>query len=176
VNGNGALETSEIVIGDSLAYLGQLLPTYVGSLSTNVALFGGAVGVTADLSYQGGATQVDRSGSWVFSRALTDPAAPLSEQAAVLATGLGTEYGLMQAVSTVRINSVSVRYRAPERVARLLGARQLSVALQGANLGLHSSYRGKDPNVTAWGPGEAVYDTGQLPQPRDWQFRLDLDY
>ncbi len=49
-------------------------------------------------------------------------------------------------------------------------------ALQGANLALHTTYQGKDPNVNAWSPWEAVVDTGQMPQPRTWQFQINLTY
>ncbi len=82
----------------------------------------------------------------------------------------------MQVVSTLRFNSMAVSYRMPQRVARLLGAENVSVALQGANLGLHTNYRGKDPNVNAWSPGETVVDAGQLPQPRTWQLNVALHY
>ena len=82
----------------------------------------------------------------------------------------------MQEVSTFRFSSLSVNYRAPISVARLLLAQQLTVAVQGSNLALHSTYRGKDPDVNSWSPGETIVDTGQLGQPRLWQIRVDLQY
>jgi TonB-linked SusC/RagA family outer membrane protein len=176
-NGDGLLERNEIQIGDSLVFLGRLLPDYTTSLHTNVALFGGAIGITADFSYEAGVSQVDQTArtNWVLARALVDPSAPLSEQAAVLAND-STDYGLTQTVSTFRFSSFSVNYRMPTPVARLLRAQQLSVAIQGGNLALHSTYHGKDPDVNAWGPGESVMDTGQLPLPRTWQLRFDVAY
>lgn len=178
-NSDGVLESEEIQVGDSLMYMGRLAPAYTSSLFTNMMLFGGAVGVTAGFSYDAGQTQVNSTlaTNWVLARAFVDTGSALGEQAAVIASISGrTDYGLMQEISVFRFSSLSVNYRAPVRVARLLRAQQLSVAIQGSNLGLHSNYRGKDPNVNAWSPGEAVVDTGQLPQPRTWQIRVDVDY
>lgn len=180
-NADGAIQPEEIQVGDSLVFMGRLYPAYETSLSTDVVLFGGAVGVSAGFSYNSGALQVDETArtNWVLSRALIDPSVPLSEQAAVWASTRKidpTDYGLMQEVSTFRFNSLSVNYRAPARVARLLRAQQMSVAVQGSNLGLHSTYHGKDPDVNAWSPGENIVDTGQLPQPRTWQIRVGVTY
>jgi hypothetical protein len=44
------------------------------------------------------------------------------------------------------------------------------------NLGLFTSYRGKDPNVNAYPNGNTVLDAGQLPSPRTWQLRVSLQY
>jgi hypothetical protein len=52
----------------------------------------------------------------------------------------------------------------------------MAVALQGTNLGLHTNYRGKDPNVNAYASGNGLLDTGQLPEPRMWQLRFSLGY
>jgi hypothetical protein len=140
-------------------------------------LFGGAVGITAGFSYDAGATQVDSTATmnWLLSRALIDPDAPFQDQAAVLALD-STAYGMTQDVSTFRFNTVSVNYRAPARIARLFRAQQLTVGIQGSNLRMHSTYRGKDPDVSAWSPDENIRDTGQLPLPRTWQMSLSLQY
>jgi hypothetical protein len=190
-NGDGQLQRGEVQVGDSLVYVGRLLPDYTAGLHTNVALFNGALGITAGFNYTAGATQKNMTAlNQALSRAMSDATAPFSEQAAVLAyQGLGggcpndpeclspaTEYGILQTVATWRFQSLAVNYRAPTAVARLLRAQQLSVALQGDNLGLHSSYRGKDPDVNAWSPGERVVDEGQLPQPRTWQLAVFLQY
>ena len=111
----------------------------------------------------------------MLARAISDPSASLNEQAAVVAYD-STTYGMTQKVSTLRFSSFSVNYRAPQHIARLLRAQGVSIGLQGSNLGLHSTYSGKDPNVSAWTPTEQIVDTGQLPMPRTWQLRLNLTY
>lgn len=185
-NQDGVIQQGEIQVGDSLVYMGRLYPAYTTQLHTDVALFGGAVGVSAGFSYDNGATQIDQTArtNWVLARALVDPSTPLGQQAAVVASTLGissetrdvTDYGLMQVISTFRFNSFAVNYRAPTPVARLVRAQQLTVALQGSNLALHSTYNGRDPNVSAWSPGENIVDTGQLALPRTWQLAVYLQY
>ncbi len=188
-NGDGVLQEPEIKLGDTLVYLGQPYPDYQTTLSSNIGLFGGAVSIATDISYESGASQMQlnnqRYAGWVLSRGLADPSAPMSAQAAAIAeypsgnnnTGFhGTSWGTIQAVSMLRFNSLSVGYQAPPRVAKLFGAQRAAIAIQGRNLGLHSDYRGMDPNVSAWAPGEQTFDTGQLPQSRLWQFRVDLMY
>ncbi len=176
-NEDGIIERGEIQVGDDFVYMGRLQPASVTTTHTNMVLFGGAVGISASFSYNGGAMQVDETArtNWVLARGLFDPSTPFSEQAAVLALD-STNYGLTQSVSTFRFNSLSVNYRAPMQVARLMRASQLTIAIQGANLAMHSSYRGKDPDVMAWGAGENIVDTGQLPQPRTWQLAVYLQY
>jgi hypothetical protein len=59
-------------------------------------------------------------------------------------------------------------------VSRRLRVPNLSVALQGENLALHSNYRGKDPNVSAIATGNFTADTGQLPMPRVWSLNVRI--
>jgi hypothetical protein len=57
-----------------------------------------------------------------------------------------------------------------------MGVRALTVALQGRNLGLLTTYHGKDPDVNAYSTGNNVADTGVLPQPRTWQLRVSASF
>jgi hypothetical protein len=50
----------------------------------------------------------------------------------------------------------------------------MGVALQGSNLGFHTNYRGKDPDVNAYSGGNLSADAGQIPQPRTWTLRVTL--
>ena len=85
-------------------------------------------------------------------------------------------YGLMQTVSTWRFSSLSVAYNLSSSFASHFGARALSVALQGTNLGLFTNYKGKDPNVNAFATGNSTLDTGVLPQPRAWSLAVHATY
>jgi hypothetical protein len=64
----------------------------------------------------------------------------------------------------------------PMALTRFFHANMMQVALQGSNLGLHSSYRGMDPNVNAYSSGNLSADSGQLPQPRTWSLRVSLGH
>ncbi|HEV7703858.1 MAG TPA: TonB-dependent receptor plug domain-containing protein [Gemmatimonadaceae bacterium] len=191
-NGDGILERNEVQVGDSAAYLGAPTPNFEASLFTGISLLRGRVRVDAGFAYQNGMTQVNATSldHAAASQTFNDPHTPLSEQAGVLVLlpgnflgvandpiGAGsTVYGIVQTVSTLRFNSLSVAFSAPSAVARRLGASALSIAVQGTNLGLSTNYRGKDPNVNAYSSGNGVLDTGQLPEPRTWQIRMSLQY
>jgi hypothetical protein len=87
-----------------------------------------------------------------------------------------TSYGLMQTVSTLRLNSIAVAYNASPSLAERFGAKALSIAVQGTNMGLWTNYAGKDPNVNAFATGNAVADTGVLPIPRSWLLAVHATY
>jgi TonB-dependent SusC/RagA subfamily outer membrane receptor len=179
-NHDGIIDSSEVRVGDSTVYVGQPLPKYHLSFATTVALFNRRVSIDATFDYQNGMTQFNQNYqlNGAFALAANDPNASLGEQAAVAVLNLtrgGTAYGLVQTVSVLRFNSLAVSYVVPLSVARLFRARAMSVALMGSNLGLFSNYRGKDPNVSAWGPGDgAATDIGELPQPRTWSLGVRL--
>lgn len=174
VNENGVIEVSEVQLGDSLVFMGATDPEYEASLGTTLGFFRGRVSVSAGLTYQDGLTQVNQT---VKQNALVfnDPNAPFGTQAA-LAVMRQTDYGIMQTVNTLRLNFLSLSFNAPTTLAQRFGARSLSLAVQGSNLALRTNYAGKDPNVNAYGTGNGVADTGQLPLPRKWQFTIRAGY
>lgn len=125
--------------------------------------------------YENGMVQRNELGRRLapFSRGANDPDAPLHEQAMFFDN---VDYMWTQVVNTLRFNSLSVQYQVPTHWAQRLGARALSIAVQGSNLGLHTNYRGLDPNVNARVSGNGVSDNGVLPEPRVWQIRINANY
>jgi hypothetical protein len=161
-------------MGDTAVYLGASEPNYTGSLNTTLSLFRGAVTMSAGFTYSGGMSVL---GPWddlrAVARGLYDPTAPLSEQAAALSPSTAQNAASFlntQTVSTLRFNSLSIAYNLPPSLAQRFRARSMSVALQGTNLGLHTDYRGLDPDV---GYGT---DSGLVPEPRTWQVRVNASY
>jgi hypothetical protein len=131
------------------------------------------------LSYENGLTQINSTiggpGQTIFSPGASDPSSPFGEQAAVAVID-ETSYGLLQTVNSLRLNSLSIAYNAPPSLSRRFGARALSFAVQGTNLGLFTNYRGKDPGVNAFASGNQVIDTGVLPLPRSWLLSVHATY
>jgi TonB-linked SusC/RagA family outer membrane protein len=172
LNGDGVLEPNEVLFGDTSVYLGSPEPNYTAALNTTFSFLRGALTVNAGFTYVNGAVE---QGPWtdervrMVSRASNDPTTPLGEQAAALSSGT-SDFLSTQVVNTLRFNSLSIAYNVSGRLAQRVGARALTVALQGTNLGLHSNYRGLDPDV---GYG---FDAGVLPQPRIWQVRVSANY
>jgi TonB-linked SusC/RagA family outer membrane protein len=183
-NGDGRIQRGEVVLGDSSTFVGVPEPRYEASMHSSVGLFRGAITIDAGLTYQRGLTQLNQAllQSAFFLRGGNDSSAPLGEQAAAAvlggesAGGYTTTYGLYQTLSVLRLNSLSVAFNVSSALARRLGARAVNVAVQGTNLGLWTSYRGKDPDVNGASSGNAVADTGVLPQPRSWQLRVNVAY
>ncbi|HEY9429432.1 MAG TPA: TonB-dependent receptor plug domain-containing protein [Gemmatimonadaceae bacterium] len=177
VNSDGKIESYEVQIGDSLVFMGESEPNYEATFSTHFTFFRSALRIDADFHYENGLTQYNQTAldNQIFSRALNDSTTPFGQQAAV-AVMKRTQYGLMQTVNTLRFNSLNVSYAIPRRIARRLRTDALSVSVQGNNLGLFTNYRGKDPNVNAYGSGNSVVDTGVLPMPRTWQLRVSATY
>ena len=174
-NGNGVLEREEVVVGDTAVFVGGTLPNYTADLNTTLTFLRGAISVTAGLHYEDGMTQQNEVGRQLapFTAGWNDPQAPLDAQARMWDQ---TGYSWTQTVSTLRFNSLAVTYHAPPSLAQRVGARALSLSLQGTNLGLRTNYRGIDPNVNAYATGNGVTDTGVLPQPRSWQLRISANY
>jgi TonB-dependent SusC/RagA subfamily outer membrane receptor len=180
-NGNGRLDESEILVGDSLVYLGgSSEPNFTSSLNSHLSWR--RVSFHATLHYTNGLSQININGTGIVP-GLYDPSAPLGVQAASIALScnnispcMSTPYGVVQTVNMLRFNSVSINYAIPKSVVQKIGGQSLSIALQGANLGLWTNYRGKDPNVNAFATGNLVADTGQLPQPRKWSLHVSLTY
>lgn len=178
-NHDGIIERSEVLLGDSLVFMGGSEPNYEANFFSTLSLLRGAVTVSGSLSYQSGLTQINQTigsaGQYIFSPGTSDPHSSFGEQAAIVVQG-ESQYGLMQTVSTWRFTSLSVAYNLSSSFSSHFGARALSVALQGTNLGLFTNYKGKDPNVNAFATGNSTQDTGVLPQPRAWSVAVHATY
>jgi TonB-linked SusC/RagA family outer membrane protein len=176
---NGIITRNEVLIGDTLVFMGGSDPNYESNLFTTLSLFRGTITISGSLAYQSGLTQINQtigSGSQsIFSPGTSDPHSSLAEQAAIAALQ-ETSYGVTQTVNTLRFNSFALAYNFSANAASMLGARALSIALEGTNLALHTNYRGKDPNVNAFATGNGTLDTGVLPIPRTWSLALHANY
>lgn len=191
-NHDGRIEPGEIRYGDSLVYVGQAEPKYQMNLTTDVVLFSGRLSLHATAAYQNGMTQLNAGGlqSGALTSLLNEPGLPLATQAALIAAsctsslyaGCGTGsslIGIMQTVNTFRFNDLSINYEVPRALAARFRVPRMAIMLQGSNLGLHTNYRGKDPDVNAFATvsaGDETADLGQIPQPRTWWLKLSMGY
>ncbi len=178
LDGNNVIQLSEIVIGDSLVYLGSQEPTIIMGGNTGVVFLNGRLRMNANFSYTGDMVQhnyVASRPNSPLNTAANDPKSSLAAQAASLAARNNlTQYGVMQTVNSFRFETVSLSYVVNSRVASFFRARNMSIAIQGKNIGLITNYSGKDPNVNTFTTGNATADDGALPQPRVWSLRVSL--
>lgn len=174
-NRDGIIEANEIRYGDTAVYLGRQDPAYTAALTTDLSMFHGRLGIHANMSRQGGYSQLNGSAAGGMLSAANEANASLGTQANYVAATTGKSfYGLVQTVSEWRFDALSLNYTVPFAIAQRFHAHAMSVALQGSNLGLWTNYRGKDPNVNAYPNGNATADLGQLAQPRTWRLQLTL--
>lgn len=165
VDGNGLIDSSEVIMSDSLVYLGWSQPKYRASYGASVTLRNNLVFDTR-LSYQSRYVQSYLSTN---TYALENINAPLGAQALALIKNLDGR----KSISDLRWNSASITYHLPARISALLRTRSASVSLQGSNLNLWTSYIGRDPGVNSELSGEVPSDDGVVtPMPR--KFVLDF--
>jgi hypothetical protein len=182
-DGDGTIAyNDEITLADdsNAVFVGATDPTYQANVATNISFFNNRISMASTFAYTHGLTQFYGSGGLVALRSAANaPDASLLTQAIAVATNESNNFGrtnyyLYQRVNTLRWQSLSINVRLPNQFAQRLGSRSATLALQGSNLGLHTNYRGKDPNVNAFASGNGVADLGQLPQPRTWTLRLSI--
>lgn len=175
INQDGFIDKHEILLSDTLVYMGQQSPKYEFGGYTSLSMLRSTVLLSLNWNYSSGQTIQQRYGS-LYMRGAVDRNASLEEQ--VVASRNTVGQGLIQTVSTFQLNSVSLSYQMPRQFASRLKARGASIALQGSNLGIWSSYAGKDPGINSVVGAEnyGTMDGGGLPRSRDWQLRLNLNY
>ncbi len=168
---DGFLSPNEIRVSDSAVFLGSTDPTFDGMLATSLGLFRGRVNLQTTFNIRNGMVQANSAwlgnglGTARFSKILNDTTVSPISYARVLD---GSAF--INRTSSVRWDEFSISIVAPERLARFFRGRYLAIALQGQNLRLWTNYSGKDPNV-----GGGGVDNGQLPPPRTWMLRVDLN-
>ena len=102
------------------------------------------------LDYRGGAKYLDenayfRCALYQNCREANDPSAPLADQARNVWRGVSGNYFFIYDGDYVRWRELSLTLTAPDRVARSMGFRSVSLTLTGRNLGLWTKTDGIDP-------------------------------
>jgi hypothetical protein len=177
-NNNGVIDVNEVQFADSMVYMGAQDPKYTMSWNNTVSMLDGRFAVSAHLTYQTGATQINNQllENQSLSRAANVVGTPLPEQAVYSAMRWST-FGATQTISILRLQSVSMNYRLPRIAVRSLRAQTAVLMLQGENLGVRSNYTGLDANVSAFASEvDGIGDLGFVPPPRTWLLKLNLTY
>lgn len=161
IDGNALLSPNEIVLSDSVAYLGWSQPRYKASYGMSLNLRG-QITLDTRFSYR---SQYVLHVPPVSQRSLEDANSPLPEQAVAKVQVLRGS----RPASDIRWNSASITYHLPAHLLSRINARSLSVALQGRDLGVWTNFAGRDPGVGgAFGAGNEVaqYNNQATPLPR----------
>lgn len=174
INGNGVIDKNEVKLGDTAVYMGRQDPDYQVSINSHMSLFS-SLNVSLNVSYQHGLTQYNSGmATGMFLNEVYNPNASLFRQAANQVRGQ-TQYGYIQTVNILRLNSMSLSYAVPRHLTDRIGSDGVSISLMGKNLGMRTNYSGKDPNVNQHSTGDIVTDNGaNIPTPRTWLLRVSL--
>ncbi len=161
---DGQIQYNEVMYGDRLQYLGTPTPRFTLT-SNNTITVASRVTITATVMYEGGSTAMSRSASaasFKYAQDMNDPTVSLEDQ-------VKSRYDFSaytHQVSTLRFQSMQLTYNVPlSQRSHILGMRSLQVAVSGTNLGLWSTFSGKDPGVGGIGR-EATQSV--LPTPRTY--------
>jgi hypothetical protein len=169
----------DVILSDSMVFLGSPLPTFEIGINSNVELFT-RLSVGIAISYEHGKNQINSAAAdnsaFELGQGVNDPSIPVSLQANYYARAKKeSDIGFAQTVSVLRFNALSVRYSVPSVISRrIVGGRAISVAIQGQNLGMKSNYRGKDPSVSS-SMSEILRDNGTIPRGRTWELNLRVN-
>jgi len=198
--------TNRVVVSDTLEFAGNILPTYEGSLGSDITLFRN-LRFAGQLDWKGGhkllnLTDLFRETQLVRSDARLDPT-KLSKHERLRRFGNETpgqpsfvkEGGgnatvsevrdaYIQDASFVRLREISATYTLPRQFASTFRASGASITLAGRNLALWSDYEGADPEVISGigaGNGVAVdqflrQDFLTVPNPRRFVARVNFQF
>lgn len=168
-NGDQLLSPDEIIMSDSIVYIGWSQPRYRASYGASLTLQN-SLTLDMRLSYQSKYAQSMSRYSLEGEESINSS---LEEQAIATIGSLRRS----RPVSDLRFNSASITYQVPAVMLQKLNSRSMSISLQGSNLGLWTNYRGRDPGVNTHQYSEGLADDGRvMPRPRMYvlSFRLGL--
>lgn len=197
-DGNGLLDISncaatpvlgtncEVVIGDSVEFIGPALPTYQiawgGELRVSRWLSISTLFEARGGNFQGNDSEAFRCGrnSTFGCAAVGDPNASVEDQAAYIADRfIGSAAGFVEKADFVKWRELSITLRAPAGLARSLGAvNGLSLTLAGRNLATWTDYPGLDPE-TVEGGGSVNFSQSEFntqPPVRHLMIRLNYTF
>lgn len=144
----------EVVLSDSVEYLGSPLPTREMSFLSNATLFRNFT-ISALVNYRGGqklynqTREFRNNGGFANGPDFWDRNAPLSDQVKSVARGMGSSDGYIEDASFVRLSELSITAAVPDRFLRQARVNGLRLTLAGRNLGLWTKYTGFDPEVNS---------------------------
>jgi len=188
-NGDGFITQDELVVGDTMEYLGRQLPRVEMSFSPGLDLFGERIRITANIDHKGGykllnANERIRCQSRNNCRGLSDPSASLFEQARVVALRdhpSRTQAGYIEDADYTKLREVAITFspRGNLRLGRLLRAERVSITLAGRNLKTWTDYTGIDPESAYFeggGGNDIQTDFQTAPPPRFYTLRFNVGF
>jgi TonB-linked SusC/RagA family outer membrane protein len=179
-NNDGFIDPTEVVVSDTLEFLGSTVPTRTATLSSTLSLLSNRLRLGLLGEYKGGfvSHNVNNLFSCAFQvncRALHDPGSSLEDQAKAIAgpRAFGA-YG--EDGTFVRLREASLAYDVSPGIARYVRARSATVVLTGRNLLMWTAFGSWDPENVTQSTDATNYNFGQQPQPLILILRFNLGF
>lgn len=183
-DGNGIITPDELVVGDTLEYIGPGQPENQLSISTSIRIMRN-LRLYGLLDYRGNYIAYNNTERFRcrfrLCGALVDPATPVDDQARAVASLFHpsqTVWGYMEKGDFWKLREVSLRFDLPTQFAERMRASGASLTLTGRNLGTWTNYTGMDPEINWNGSGDNFGVSEFLTQPpvRYWTLRLNFNF
>jgi TonB-linked SusC/RagA family outer membrane protein len=179
-NGDGIIARSEIKLGDTAVYLGNILPKREYSISPNVTFFK-MLKVSALVDHKGGFKLFDNTRRFHCSfgscQEAFDKSMPLADQAADIAIALGTDAGYIENAAFTKLRELSFTLLAPDRFAQRMGVQNIDFTIAGRNLKTWTDYKGFDPEINAVaGANFSTQEFLTIPPSRTWTARINVTF
>jgi len=184
-NGNGIIEVSEIVVGDTAEFLGYSQPRTELAFTNGIDFWRRHLRLTAMFDYRAGHmvynnTERIRCASRNNCAGLIDPNSSLYEQARTVAVRehpSRTVGGFIEKGDFLRFRELALTFNAPETWAgRLFRGRSLSATASVRNIHVWTDYMGVDPEATGSATGNAPSEFQAFGPPTFIALRLNLGF
>lgn len=183
-NTDGIVAQSELVLGDTLEFIGPSQPTREIGLNTSLSLFRNRIRVSAQADYRGGhylwnLNEEFRCRSSANCIGLYDQNAPEFQRVRAAAVTVSSAYngGYIEKADFLKLREVSVTFNAPAGWTSQLGLDRASLTLAGRNLAKWTDYTGLDPELNGQGQGNfAQREFLTQPPPRFFSARLNISF
>ncbi|MEP6905265.1 MAG: hypothetical protein ABI875_04230, partial [Gemmatimonadales bacterium] len=186
INKDGLITQNELVVGDSLKFLGRSAPHVEMTFSPGMDLFSSMIRVTASLDYKGGfllknSTERIRCQTNTNCRGVADATAPLAEQARVVAVRdhpSRTQAGFWDPGEFTKLREVAVTFNVPKNWSDrgFLVRDRISMTLAGRNIKTWTRFTGVDPEMAAGAQGDVQDPFQAVPPPTYYTFRLNFGF
>jgi len=179
-NKDGIIARSEIKVGDTAVYLGNILPKREYSISPSMTFFK-MLKVSALVDHKGGFKLFDNTRRFHCSfgscQEAFDKSMPLADQAASIAIALGTDAGFIENAAFTKLRELSFTLLAPDRFAERMGVQNIDFTIAGRNLKTWTDYKGFDPEINAVaGANFSTQEFLTIPPSRTWTARINVTF
>lgn len=179
-NSNGIIEPSEVTVTDTAVFNGSTVPVRTISVNNSFGLFRDRLRISGLLDFRGGfvSHNVNNLFQCAFVQncvALHVKTTSLLEQAKAVA-GPRAFAAYAEKADFLRLREVSVAYTLNPAWVRAVRASGATVVFTGRNLWLQTDFTSWDPENNTAGSDGPNYNFVQLAQPRQFLFRLNLNF